>query len=154
MKFLSNIAKVVLICLVIQLFAGSQAFAQRGQAPVMENVFFNVVWGSALGAILGVAVAVIGADDKSAPDDARSAAFTGATAGGLIGLGLGLWVVYQGTTFEGSNQGLVDNEGIPPLPQFSPQALALAEPPLILTSSPERPFKITGFKATVFRMRF
>ncbi len=154
MKILSQPAKLILICALVLACAGSQAFAQRGQAPVMENVFFNVVWGSAFGAILGVAVAVIGAEDKSAPEDARNAAFSGATAGGLIGLGLGLWVVYQGTTFEGADQPLVHNDPGPKIPRARAQALAMAEPPLVLLSSPERPHRITGFRATVFRMRF
>ena len=50
-------------------------------------------------AIMGVALAVIASANKSQPTGGRDAAFSGATAGGLIGLGVGLYLVYNGITF-------------------------------------------------------
>lgn len=139
------LAKVFLIGVLLHTALVQNSHAQ--EKPVMENVFFNVVWGSAFGAIMGVAVAVIGSEDKSSPEDVRTAAFSGATAGGLLGLGLGLWVVFQGATFE--TPGGIGDASSPSSVPFM-----LAEPPLVLLSSREKPWKITGFKATVFHMKF
>lgn len=149
MKFSTTIFSMLLVVLVLQVSAPPAALAQ-GRKPVMENVFFNVIWGSALGGLLGLASAIISADDKSAPNDARSAGFSGATVGGLVGLGVGLWVIYQGTTFEGSGVILVDNQSRPPI--FS--HTLLAEPPLVFLTAQNNPSKIIGFRATLFRMKF
>ena len=51
------------------------------EKPIMQNTFFNVIWGSALGGVLGLASAIISADDASAPDNARSAGFSGSRNG-------------------------------------------------------------------------
>ena len=149
MKIFSTIARIVLICMILQAPLVSSSMAQESK-PVMENVFFNVVWGSAVGAILGVAVAVIGSDDHSSPDNARTAVFTGATVGGLLGLGLGLFAVFQGATFEGSELQLADGE-IQPL-RSSP--VVLPQPRFVFLTSPKNPRKISGFRATVFEMKF
>lgn len=149
MKFFTTIFWMLLVFLVVQVSAGPAALAQN-RKPVMENVFFNVIWGSALGGVLGLASAIISADDHSAPEDARSAGFSGATAGGLVGLGVGLWVIYQGTTFEGAAVNLAEN-GLPSprLPHTIPM-----EPPLVFLTSPKNPSKIIGFRATLFRLKF
>jgi len=149
MKIFSKLFWVVLAALVLQFSAAAPALAQN-RKPVMENVFFNVIWGSALGGVLGLASAIISADDASAPDNARSAGFSGATVGGLVGLGVGLWVVYQGATFEGSSVNIA-KIGLP-APIF-PHTLPM-EPPLVFLISPENPSKIVGFRATFFRMKF
>ena len=149
MRFFTTIFWMLLVGLILQVSATPSAWAQE-RKPVMENVFFNVIWGSALGGILGLASAIISADDKSAPDNARSAGFSGATVGGLIGLGVGLWVVYQGTTFEGSSVNIADN-GLPSL-KF-PHTIPV-EPPLVFLTSPKNPSKIIGFRATLFRLKF
>ncbi|MCH8077642.1 MAG: hypothetical protein IIC64_17685 [SAR324 cluster bacterium] len=149
MKFFTTIFWLLLVLLAAQLSAGPAALAQ-GRKPVMENVFFNVIWGSAIGGVLGLASTIISADDKSAPDNARSAVFSGATVGGLVGLGVGLWVIYQGTTFEGAEVNLAKN-GLP-VPSF-PHTIPL-EPPLVFLTSPKNPSKIIGFRATLFRLKF
>lgn len=149
MKLASTIAKILLVCLILQVSIAPGLRAQE-KKPVMENVFFNVIWGSALGSLLGVATAVIGAQDHSAPDGARSAAFSGATVGGVIGLGVGLWVIYQGTTFEGSQVQIAGNQMPLPPPVFA----VPVEPPLVFLTEPSNPTKIVGFRATLFRMKF
>lgn len=149
MKYFTTIFWMLLVFLVLQVSAAPAALAQN-RKPVMENVFFNVIWGSALGGVLGIASAIISADDKSAPENARSAGFSGATVGGLIGLGIGLWVIYQGTTFEGSGVIITENGWYSPsLPHTIPM-----EPPLVFLTSPKNPSKIIGFRATIFRMKF
>ncbi len=73
--------------------------ARLRSPPVMKNVFFNVAWGSATGALLGAAAVVVAADNPSSPENTRSEAVTGATYGGLVGLGVGLYLVFSGITF-------------------------------------------------------
>ncbi len=113
----------------------------------MQNVFFNVVWGSANGAMLGTAAAIIGSRNKENPSDLGSAAFTGATVGGLIGLGVGLWLVYGGITF---NEAATISANQP----LSPAQLAAMTPPITLLTSPDKPGEITGFSARVLNLRF
>ncbi len=155
MKYMKTTAKVLIVCLMLQLSLGTAAMAQQrqtqqGRKPVMENIFFNVIWGSAVGAILGVASAIISSDDKSSPEGSRQSAFTGATIGGVLGFGLGLWLVYTGTSFEGAEPEFVaDQTYQPPPPHEIP-----AEPPLVFLTSKENPLKIVGVRATVFRMKF
>jgi hypothetical protein len=131
------------------------AFAQ--QKPVMENVFYNVVWGSATGAVLGAAAAVIAAKDKNNPPGLRQGAFQGATAGGIIGLGVGVWLVFAGITFEPSGSTLTDATTTPRDP-ISEKALALASPPplplIALEFSQTNPSHLSGFRATLVDMKF
>lgn len=153
MNLLPRIAKATLPLLAAVLLLALQpampAHAQQAQKPVMENVFFNVVWGSAVGATLGVAVAVVGSADKSAPSGARSAAFQGATAGGLIGLGVALYLVYQGVTFDAASS-TIFTSGQNDVP---PPAL-IQEPPFRLITARGEPFRVTGFSARVLDLRF
>ncbi len=150
----------------------AQAPVPRGQTPVMQNVFFNVVWGSAVGALIGFAAATESSADKTQPDNARGASFEGATIGGLVGLGVGLWLVYAGITFEpqGSTitqasgpsgteaiafqpKDLVPAPGAAPLLVMAPSA-ADARPPFTLETAPGQPGKVTGFRALVVDLRF
>jgi hypothetical protein len=142
------------IALAVLVTVASPAFAQ--QKPVMENVFYNVVWGSAAGALLGSAAAVIGATDKTNPPGLRSGAFQGATAGGIIGLGVGVWLVFAGITFE--PQGSTITDGALPRNPLDDRAVALAAPPPVplvaLEFSPSNPSHITGFRAMLVDLKF
>ena len=80
-----------------------QPVGQAGGKPVMENVFYNVLWGSAEGALIGGTITILGAKDKTYLPDFNKDALTGATYGGLIGLGMGLWMVFQGITLDPSS---------------------------------------------------
>jgi hypothetical protein len=130
-------------------------FAQQAK-PVMENVFYNVVWGSATGAILGSAAAVIAAKDKNNPPGLREGAFQGATAGGLIGLGVGVWLVFAGITFD-SNSTLTEST-LPVRDPTQEKAVAMASPPplplIALEFSQTDPSRISGFRATLVDMKF
>lgn len=151
MKLPATLSKLVLILLLLHCTLAAPLIAQDGDKPVMENAFFNVVWGSVVGATVGLAVAVISSDDKSSPDNVRDATFTGATLGGLIGLGVGLFLVYQGITFDraASNFSAID-----PSPPDAAFAAAIVDPPFTLVSSRSDPLKITGFMARVLDLRF
>ncbi|MEE8555922.1 MAG: hypothetical protein V3T00_08665, partial [bacterium] len=82
------IVAVLLLTLSI-LSTGAQAQVTRDK-PVMENTFFNVVWGSAVGGVLGAASAAVGGGAQTSPKNLRENAITGATIGGIIGLGVGV----------------------------------------------------------------
>lgn len=121
------------------------------QQPVMRNVFFNVVWGSAFGATLGASASVIGSDTPSRPPELRSATFNGATIGGLIGLGVGLYLVYTGITFDPAAS-LVAGQGAAG-PGVAGGTMP-ASPPFSLKVSQEAAPRVTGFQARVLHLRF
>jgi len=132
-------------------FTGRPVFAQQavpGNRPVMENVFFNVVWGAGVGALLGAASASLSSGSSAIPPSMRDNVVTGATMGSVVGLGVGVWLLFNGVTFD-SNRSLlfgsaaVDANGIPTY-----------TPPLVLDTKPGEPFRITGFKALVFNKHF
>jgi peptidoglycan/LPS O-acetylase OafA/YrhL len=148
MKPLLKLGKALLVALLVLLLLAGPALAQDAQKPVMQNVFFNVVWGSAFGATLGLAVSVLGSNDKSSPQNVRSSTFSGATAGGLIGLGLALYLVYGGITFDNSASTLGATD------RPAPPIARLEDPPFLLVSAPDNPLHITGFKARVLDLRF
>lgn len=88
---------------------------QRPQAP-MQNVFFNVLWGSVTG---GVLLAGWTAIDDSKPAEERftlshmSKQFlVGATWGGFLGLAAGVYLSIKGITFDENRSRIVF------LPQF------------------------------------
>ncbi len=118
----------------------------------MENVFFNVIWGSAGGALLGLSIAVIGASDYSQPADARSTAFTGATIGGFAGLGIGLYLIFQGITFNQLGSTVLGGTAQVEPPSWPPLAMEL--PPFGLITDPGNARRITGFQARVLDIRF
>jgi hypothetical protein len=143
------------IAVLIAVTVATPALAQ--QKPVMENVFYNVVWGSATGAVLGAAASVIAAKDKTNPPGLRQGVFQGATAGGLIGLGVGVWLVFAGINFD-TNGSTLTNADLPPLSPTEERALALASPPplplIALEMSPTNPGHVTGFRAAVLDIKF
>jgi hypothetical protein len=141
------------IALAVALTFATPALAQ--QKPVMENVFYNVVWGSATGALLGAAASVIGAKDKTNPTGVRTGVFQGATAGGLIGLGVGVWLVFAGINFEPQTSTITDGTQLPSLLEGRQLALTPLPTPLItLETSPTHPSHITGFRALVVDLKF
>jgi hypothetical protein len=151
MKLLSRTLKALLLGIVLPLLMQAPAYAQQQQKPVMENVFYNVVWGSVLGATIGLAGAIIASPDKSSPTNVRESVFTGATGGGLIGLGLALYLVYQGITFDPANSTFT---GIGGEPQPLPPIAKFEDPPFKLIVSSENPHRITGFSARVLDLKF
>ncbi|MBI3992322.1 MAG: hypothetical protein HY342_03540 [Candidatus Lambdaproteobacteria bacterium] len=141
--------RIVAALLACAVLGATPAMAQQAPKPVMENVFFNVVWGSAAGALVGGAIAVIGATDKEKPGDLSSAGFQGATLGGVAGLGLGIYLVFTGITFDPDRSTIVnfDAPGFTNRPQF-------AAPPFRLLMDAQHPGRVTGFSAEVLNFRF
>jgi len=141
----------VLVLLALLLALALPAAAQQGPKPVMENVFYNVVWGSAAGAIAGASIAVIGSRDKTRPDRVRESAFEGATGGGLLGLGIGVYLVYAGITFDPAGATLFSVREA-----SAPATATLAErrPYFELETASASSLQITGFKALLLDLKF
>lgn len=141
------------------------------ESPVMQNVFFNVVWGSALGATLGLAAATESSSNKTKPINPQGSMFEGATIGGVLGLGVGVWLVYAGITFDPAGSTLFSqNDKVADPVAYAPKDLrpnpaeghtprfdsAMAPAPLAFSfeTAPGQPGKITGFRAQVVGLRF
>ncbi|MDH4225225.1 MAG: hypothetical protein OEW12_06225 [Deltaproteobacteria bacterium] len=120
--------------------------------PVMENVFWNVVWGSAAGLLIGGAVSIIGAQDKEAPPNLRPDMVSGATIGGVVGLAAGVFLVFSGIYFQPEGATLVQAD--PAAPLWTGKDSSYHLEPLVLETSPADPGKITGFKMLVINNRF
>ncbi len=116
--FLHIKSVIVLLVLASLVFGGGQTVLGQNNAaipqelflpkqqPPMENVFFNVLWGSVTGGLLSMGWATL--DDKT-PDSERfgpshlSTQFLyGATLGGLLGLATGVYLSIKGITFDES----------------------------------------------------
>ena len=133
----------------------AQVRAQElGEPPVMENSFFNVVWGSAVGAMLGAASIAVGSGTESKSDLLRENAITGATAGGLIGLGIGIWLTFNGITFDPDRSLLFRTAAVGGSQDAGRFAAQTYRPPIEIETAPDEPFRITGAKALIFDWRF
>lgn len=143
----------VTIALMLALLSGSaqwvsaQQMSPVGRPPVMQTVFFNVVWGAGTGALLGAASASLQAGAATKPDNLREEVITAATLGSIVGAGVGIWLVFNGITFD-PDRSLLFGSGL----SYNPYRPAT--PPLVLTSSPGNLFAITGFKALVLDLSF
>jgi hypothetical protein len=145
---LSALLTVLSIALAL---TGGPALAQQsvvGKPPVMQNVFFNVVWGAGTGALIGASSAALASGRTLQPKNLRENVVTGATLGSVAGLGVGVWLLFNGVSFDSSRSllfgtGMADANGVPTF-----------TPPLVLESKPGEPFRITGFKALVFHKEF
>ena len=104
---------------VIYFFIGSaypqenQITSGTSQEPVMKSVFWNTVWGSTWGAVMGVSYHFF--SDKA---PFRESVVTSTTLGGVLGYGLGLYLVLNGLSFD--ERYLLKL----PKPQFGPQPSA------------------------------
>ena len=107
---MSQLTKVFVVLVILSYMCQLTAFAQQANGnaenvedflgnasgagtPVMETVFLNTAWGSAWGFVLGTAyVYISGAEARSGISGAM-------TIGGLMGYGLGLYLVINGFSF-------------------------------------------------------
>lgn len=71
----------------------------RAGKPVMETVFYNVLWGSASGLLLGTAASIIASSDKTQPKDFSNYAIQGTSFGGVMGLIAGVYLVFAEINF-------------------------------------------------------
>jgi hypothetical protein len=127
----------------------AQAQELAPKRPVMEHVFFNVVWGASVGALIGASSASLAAGQEARPKDLRENTITGATIGSLLGATVGVWLIFNGVTFDPDRSLLFG--GLGPVAQNSYRP---PTPPLVLESAPGHPFRITGFKALLLDLSF
>lgn len=147
-----NIPRILLLlglaAFVLGLTAPGAVAQVTREKPVMQNTFFNVIWGSAAGALLGASSAALGPGTDVSPAVLRESVITGATAGGVLGLGIGIWLTFNGITFDPDRSLIFGSLG--PGPTASQGLL----PPLVIETEPGKPFHITGAKALILDLRF
>jgi hypothetical protein len=117
---MSSHVKKALVSLLVVGFVLFQALSAYGQMadqatpnvlpqqpqPPMENVFFNVLWGSLTGGMLMLGWATL--DDAKSEEERYKTSYmtkqflSGATYGGLLGLVAGVYLSFQGITFDES----------------------------------------------------
>ena len=120
--------------------------------PIMENVFFNVVWGSLWGVMMGTSVAVIESEKKTSPGDLTKRTARGATIGGILGLGVGIYMSFSGIGFDPQRSTFFADESTGG-ESVAPIAM-VPSMPLQLEFSEKGPLKVTGLRAVVLDMKF
>lgn len=145
--WLAALAVLAVLAAPRDVFAQGLEGAPLGKPPVMQTVFFNVVWGAGTGALLGAASASLAAGAATEPANLREEVITGATLGSVLGAGVGIWLVFNGITFD-PDRSLLFGSPIA-ANRFRPNT-----PPLVFTSEPGKPFSITGVKALVLDLSF
>jgi hypothetical protein len=103
----------------------------RRPQPPMENVFFNVLWGSLTGGMLMMGWATL--DDETPTEERYTTSnmtnqfLTGATYGGLLGLVAGIYLSFQGITFDENLTKIAVLQ--PPRKDYFPTARYSNQPP-------------------------
>ncbi len=145
-----NLKKIIIIFLLLSSLSLSAAQAQDvaagavGQKPVMYSIFWNTLWGSAWGASMGMSYHLISGIAF------RESIITGTTIGGMLGYGLGIYLVINGLSFDKAY--LLEL----PTPKFGPQQpnAALLESDrtsLFATSYKPKPLK---WEVPLYRFKF
>ena len=113
---LKKICRHFVLYLILFLILQSTVLPQENQTvlgdsskPVMQSVFWNTVWGSAWGGVIGVSYFWFSGTQF------RNTVITTTTVGGMVGYGLGIYLVLNGLTFDKNY--LLEL----PKPQFGPQ---------------------------------
>ena len=115
---MSSFVKQVLIGMLAICFFCSQSLTVFAQAeapplpqmigekpqPPMQNVFFNVLWGSLTGGMLMMGWSMLDdsktTDERYTVNNMSSQFLSGATYGGLLGLAVGVYLSFKGITFD------------------------------------------------------
>ena len=144
--------KCLIICLAFIFIFQAQGHSQENQSalgdsskPVMQSVFWNTVWGSSWGAVMGVSYHWLSGVQF------RESVITSTTIGGVLGYGLGIYMVLNGLTFD--ERYLLKL----PKPQFGPQPNAsLWKEDTHLMSARKNSRKQPNFvwEATLFQFHF
>ncbi|MDH5752788.1 MAG: hypothetical protein OEZ59_10285 [Deltaproteobacteria bacterium] len=163
-EYINRLVKTTLCLASLLVILSGPVMAQGAENPVMKNVFYNTLWGSGWGALMGLSMVVIEAEDKSQPGNISEPMFQGVTIGGVLGFGVGLFLVLQGISFDQSaaplSKFITHNDtlngtypGQPP--GTRPTAYtAAASSPFEFITDPQKPYRITGMLARVAHFRF
>lgn len=135
---MSSHVKKALISLLLVGFISFQSLSAFGQVadqappnvlvqqpqPPMENVFFNVLWGSLTGGMLMMGWATLDdakpAEERYTSSNMTTQFLSGATYGGLVGLIAGIYFSFQGITFDESRTKIAVFQ--PPRKDYFPSA--------------------------------
>ncbi len=109
--------------------------------PVMQSIFWNTLWGSGWGATMGLSYQLVSGVNF------RESVVTGATVGGLLGYGLGIYAIVNGVTFD--QRFLLKL----PTPQFGPPQASNAPLPDALYTRHQKPDS-SRWSTTLFNFRF
>ena len=97
----SSLKKILVLTLLIGNISLSDVSAQQeilplaeAQKPVMYSVFWNTLWGSAWGATMGFSYHLVSGIQL------RESIITSTTIGGVLGYGLGIYLVVSGLSFD------------------------------------------------------
>ena len=100
-KMKNRLKKILLIAVLLGNISLSTVSAQQEvlplaetQTPVMYSVFWNTLWGSAWGATMGFSYHLVSGIQL------RESIITSTTIGGVLGYGLGIYLVVSGLSFD------------------------------------------------------
>ncbi len=144
-RFLAGV--LVLACLHIHNLQAQEAATTGSQpsTPVMRSVFWNTVWGSGWGAVMGISYHLFSGIKF------RETVITGTTIGGALGYGLGIYLVLNGFSFD--KRYLLEL----PAPEFGPRPSATnwkESDDFLHARKDTSPPGSFGWEATVFEIRF
>ncbi len=103
-----------MFCMLMLVVNGGNAFGQTEDFPTeatevvdqppMKNIFMNVLWGSISGGAVMMSWAILddelGESERYKLSHLQTQFIVGATYGGLIGLGIGVFLSMKGMTFD------------------------------------------------------
>ena len=99
----NNLIKILVISVLLGNISLTTVSAQQQvlplaetQKPVMHSVFWNTLWGSAWGATMGFSYHLVSGIQL------RESLITSTTIGGVLGYGLGIYLVVSGMSFDKS----------------------------------------------------
>ena len=148
-KILGLLTAVFVFCSLLQNTISAQeeltAAAMAQSQPVMRSVFWNTVWGSAWGAVMGISYHLLSGMKF------RESVITATTIGGVMGYGLGIYMVLNGLTFD--ERYLLDL----PKPQFGPIPNAFLQdedPRLLHVRRLDEKSHSFGWESTILLFRF
>lgn len=87
---------LIIIVFPLNIFAQEIIPIEEPRKPVMESVFWNTFMGSIWGGVMGVAYVNSG----NIESNEEEVIFTGITVGSVLGYGIGIFLVFQGITFD------------------------------------------------------
>mgnify|MGYP004314807193 FL=1 len=100
-KMKSRLKKILVVTVLLVNISLSTVSAQQEvlpfaetQKPVMYSVFWNTLWGSAWGATMGFSYHLVSGIQL------RESIITSTTIGGVLGYGLGIYLVVSGLSFD------------------------------------------------------
>ena len=151
--FISTLPAAIILSfwIVVESASAQEVAPPPPREPVMKSIFWNTVYGSGWGAIVGTMAALSGPDVPF-----RDSLILGTTAGGIVGYGVGVLLVLKGVSFNPSVLPVPTTEPVGNLPSSTDDPIALFGPPLLSTEQQraQNSQKPNGWTATVYATKF